>query len=179
MFSTGSFEEDIAKGMEQKLVARQTDNQFSFDRIAKAVDFLNAAAQIFDDTGFHSQAEVITSVLEGIAKNGLKKKAEKRHSMHDLTHDEIKFYKSLPAYTKESLNKLINRIDPQKIDADEFVRELKILHQIKKPEMLEFESLSPNAEPGSETIEFKSLAPQLDKEISGAEAFEVSDKKKV
>src|SRR5271163_4365909 len=66
MFKMGSFEEELAKGMETKLVSRQTENQFSFDRIAKAVDFINAASQIFDDTGFYTEAEVLTKMLERI-----------------------------------------------------------------------------------------------------------------
>lgn len=77
MFKIGSFEEELAKGMEQKLVARQTENQFSFDRIAKAVDFLNAASQIFDDTGFYAEAEVLTQLLEKIASNKLQSDKKK------------------------------------------------------------------------------------------------------
>ena len=69
----GSFEEELAKGMETKLIARETENQFSLDRLAKAIDFLDAASQIFDDTGFHAESEILVSMLEKIASRGLQK----------------------------------------------------------------------------------------------------------
>jgi hypothetical protein len=72
MFIAGSFEEELAKGMEERLLANQSDKQFQYEQLGKAADFLNAAAEIFDSTGFTKEAEILTQMLESLAD---KKKA--------------------------------------------------------------------------------------------------------
>jgi hypothetical protein len=67
MFKLSNFEKELASSMQENLVSNQLDNKYSFDRIAKAIDLLHSAAEIFDDTGFHVEAEVITLMLEKIA----------------------------------------------------------------------------------------------------------------
>lgn len=80
MFSRKSCADEIAQSMENhlrdgainKLAAR--DNQ-----IVKAAEYLNAVAEIFDESGLSSHAEVITAVLESLAKKkDLKKKPVKK-----------------------------------------------------------------------------------------------------
>ena len=68
MFKTASFEQELMQSMSEKLVENQTENQYSYNKIAKAADYLNAAAEIFDDTGMHKEAEVITRLLEKMAQ---------------------------------------------------------------------------------------------------------------
>jgi transposase len=68
MFKTASFEQELMQSMSEKLVENQTENQYSYNKIAKAADYLNAAAELFDDTGLHKQAEVITQLLESLAQ---------------------------------------------------------------------------------------------------------------
>lgn len=168
MFKLGSFEEELAKGMEQKLVSRQNENQFSLDRMAKAIDFLNAASQIFDDTGFYAEAEVLTQMLERIAANKLVPSTVK--TAHGLTSEELDFYKSLPVQTRMSLLE-------QSEEPGDWFPKLKELHKThkgwkKQPEALEFESLMSQPlqqEPGAVSLpgrafEFSSIAPALEKE---------------
>jgi hypothetical protein len=67
MFKISSFEQELMNEMSKQLVANQAENQHSFNKIAKAADYLNAAAEILDDTGLHAQAEVVTELLESLA----------------------------------------------------------------------------------------------------------------
>jgi len=68
MFKIGSFEDEIYRSMETKLVSNQLEDKFSFDKIAKAADYLNAAASLFDKAGMYSEAAEITEVLQSLAK---------------------------------------------------------------------------------------------------------------
>lgn len=63
-----SFENEICQSMEKSLVANQTEQLYGFDKIAKAADFLNDAASIFDQAGLYSEASDITDVLESLTK---------------------------------------------------------------------------------------------------------------
>lgn len=195
-FKIGSFEEELAKGMEQKLVSRQTENQFSIDRLAKAVDFLNAASQIFDDTGFYAEAEVLTQMLEKIAADGLKKKSEKRQtSWDDLTDREKAFYDKLPPDTKRALKgSSALRADAPGLDYASFVYNIKDAfrqhllneqHKKQVPEVIEFNSIFPPkmpdaaSAPGSDVIEFGPLSEDEIIPDSGEYELIDEDKKKV
>lgn len=68
MFKSGSFEDEIYRSMETKLVSNQLENKFSFDKIAKAADYLNAAASLFDKAGMYGEAAEVTEVLQSLAK---------------------------------------------------------------------------------------------------------------
>lgn len=68
MFKVGSFENEIYKSMEDKLVANQLEEHHGFNKLAKAADFLNAAAELFDEAGMYSEAAEITEVLEDLVK---------------------------------------------------------------------------------------------------------------
>ena len=77
MFIKKSFADEIAAAMERNLIdsninkLAHTENQ-----ILKAADYLNAAAEIFDETGLTKQAEVITLLLETLAAKKTKKKTK-------------------------------------------------------------------------------------------------------
>ena len=69
MFKIGSFEDEIFRSMEKTLVSHQVEKTHGFDKLAKAADLLNAAAQLFDKAGMHEEAAEITEVLQGLATN--------------------------------------------------------------------------------------------------------------
>jgi hypothetical protein len=102
LFKTGSFEAELAKGMEERLLANQVEKKHSFDKLSKTADFLHAAAEIFDDTGFHAEAETLTRMLEKLAGN---------HPAHELPEgdwmpEEVKFFDTLAPHHQERLSKL-------------------------------------------------------------------------
>jgi hypothetical protein len=68
MFKNGSFEDEIYRSMEKTLVAKQVENKHGFDKLAKAADYLNAAAEVFENAGMHEQAAEITEVLQELSK---------------------------------------------------------------------------------------------------------------
>lgn len=68
LFKTASFEAELATAMAENLRANRIEKKHSFDKLASAVDHLQAAAEIFDDTGFYAEAEALTKVLEALAE---------------------------------------------------------------------------------------------------------------
>lgn len=68
MFIKKSFVDEIANSMERHLVDGAINKQAEKQaQLVKAADYLNAAAEIFDESGMVAHAEVITSVLESLA----------------------------------------------------------------------------------------------------------------
>ena len=68
MYKTASFEEELYQSMEKQLVANQVEDTHGMKKLAKAVDYLNAAASIFDQAGFVEEAEAIVDVLNTLHK---------------------------------------------------------------------------------------------------------------
>ena len=78
MFIKKSFADEIAAGMEKHLIDNSINKLATQEtQIVKAADYLNAAAEIFEDFGLTKQAEIITLVLETLAAKKSKKKAPK------------------------------------------------------------------------------------------------------
>lgn len=69
MFKYGSFEEEIYRSMEKKLVAKQVEDTHGFNKLARAADYLNSAAELFENAGMHSQAAEVTEVLQKLAEH--------------------------------------------------------------------------------------------------------------
>lgn len=67
IFKIGSFETELASTMEKELFTNQLENKYSFDKVSKAADYINAAAELLDDTGFATEAKVLTKVIERLA----------------------------------------------------------------------------------------------------------------
>lgn len=68
MFKNSSFEDEIYRGMEKQLVSSQLEDKHGFNKLAKAADYLHAAADIFEQAGMIEHAEEITEVLQGLAQ---------------------------------------------------------------------------------------------------------------
>src|SRR5574338_389811 len=68
MFKTANFEDEIYRSMEKKLVANQDDENHGLSKIAKATDYLNAAAEIFEQAGMTGPAEEINNVMQDLAQ---------------------------------------------------------------------------------------------------------------
>jgi hypothetical protein len=66
----GSFEDEIFRSMEKTLVKNQTEkNTHGLNKLAQAVDYLNDAAVIFERAGMSEEANLITEILAGLAKD--------------------------------------------------------------------------------------------------------------
>lgn len=61
-------EDELFHSMQQKLSSNQLENKHSFTKLAKAVDYLNTAASIFEAAGMHEEAKKVTEVLQDLAK---------------------------------------------------------------------------------------------------------------
>lgn len=64
MFKTGSFENEIFHSMEKQLVSSQIEQKHGFNKLAKAADYLNAAAELFEKAGMVEEADEVTEVLQ-------------------------------------------------------------------------------------------------------------------
>ena len=67
MFKKADFEDEIYRSMEKQLVSNQVEDKHGFKRIAKAAEYLEAAAEIFDQAGMTREAEETISVLHSLA----------------------------------------------------------------------------------------------------------------
>ena len=68
MFKYGSFESEIYRAMEKQLVAKQVEDTHGLNKLAKAADYLDSAAELFENAGMHSQAAEVTEVLRKLAE---------------------------------------------------------------------------------------------------------------
>ncbi len=121
LFKFGSVEDEIMKSMETTLVKYQKDQMYGHEKLAKAVDHLNAAAEIFDNTGFNKEAEFITKLIEKIANHGVS-------NVGDLIEKTLPHHRKSPVdkVVEEELNKqdiedLINARDPYKNEFEEMM----------------------------------------------------------
>jgi hypothetical protein len=91
LFKIGSFEEELAVSMGKQLLFHQHEKQLGFDRrAAKAVDLINAASQLFDEAGFHAEAEMLTRFLEKMAGKEHEHKEPEFFQMKSLLAPESK-----------------------------------------------------------------------------------------
>jgi hypothetical protein len=65
MIKKSVFEEELISGMHRQLVKQAT--QQDCDNLEQAVDYLNSAAEIFENLGMSRNAEKIVNILEKIA----------------------------------------------------------------------------------------------------------------
>lgn len=78
MFIKKSLENEIVSEMQRHLVEGAINKQAEqIQRLVKAADHLNAAAELCDESGLFAYAEVITAVLESLAAKKNKKKKNK------------------------------------------------------------------------------------------------------
>ncbi len=68
MFKTGSFEKELYRSMEKKLMNNQLDNKYNFSKVSKAADYLNAAAEIFEKAKMYKEASEIVKIIEILSK---------------------------------------------------------------------------------------------------------------
>jgi hypothetical protein len=69
MFNKKSSENEITKSMQDSLLSTAVDNKVSkMQKLASALEHLNAAASIFDDVGLEKEAEYTTILLEKAAQ---------------------------------------------------------------------------------------------------------------
>lgn len=67
MFKIGSFSDELYKSMGQNLTSNHLEDKHGFSKLAKAADFLNSAATIFEQAGMTAEAEEVTEVLKSLA----------------------------------------------------------------------------------------------------------------
>jgi hypothetical protein len=67
MFKRGSIENELMNSMEKKLFSNQIEEQHRFNKLAKAIDYLDAAANIFSNSGLQKEADVITDVISNVS----------------------------------------------------------------------------------------------------------------
>ena len=68
MFKSGSIENELMQSMEKNLASNYLENKHNFNKLAKAFDYINAAADIFDKSGMKKESEEITSFLNKLAE---------------------------------------------------------------------------------------------------------------
>lgn len=73
MFKSGSFENEVYNSMEKNLVSNQLETKYSFDKLSKAADYLNEAAELFEKAGMYKEAAAVVGVLKSFTHQLLNK----------------------------------------------------------------------------------------------------------
>jgi hypothetical protein len=68
MFKNASSEAEIMEIMGKNLVSQELEETYKFNKIAKAIEYLAAAADIFDDAEMTEEAAEVTDILESLTK---------------------------------------------------------------------------------------------------------------
>jgi hypothetical protein len=63
-----NLEDEIYRSMEQQLVSNQSEESYGFNKLAKAVDYIHAAAEIFEQAGMQKEAKEVTEVLRELTE---------------------------------------------------------------------------------------------------------------
>lgn len=122
LFKFGSFEDEIMKSMETTLVKYQKDQMYSHDKLAKAVDHLSAAAEIFDDTGFNKEAELLTRFIEKIAHDERLSPTIVSDTLAEMPESEEEFsepFEEAPSFRSNQLKDLFKDVKGPHIPARE------------------------------------------------------------
>jgi hypothetical protein len=69
LFDMSGFEDEIYRSMEKTLVNNQVENTHGLQKLAKAVDLLNTAAEIFDQAGMLDESRHITEILQSLTED--------------------------------------------------------------------------------------------------------------
>lgn len=68
MFKCGSIEKELMQSMENELVSQSVEKKYNFSKLAKAIDYLDTAANIFDRSGFSDEADEIIKIIQSLTK---------------------------------------------------------------------------------------------------------------
>jgi hypothetical protein len=186
LYKQGSVADEVMHEMVKNLKLNQLENKHAFSKLAAAIDHLANAAEIFDNTGYTGEAEVLVRLIERLS--------EKQAANQSLSPDMRKAM--LPPKDREFLEKLPAsfkaRFENMEIrQLAEEVAKLRMMHELKdeikhhndtKPEVIEFESLLqpqktlPQSDRMDDIIEFKSL--KADDVVATAVAQIAQGKKK-
>lgn len=109
MFKKYDASAEIANAMEKVIVSNAMDKKsHNLTKLATAVEYLNNAAEIFDDVGLHKEAEFATMLLESLA--GKKKSKTKPKSKSKSKSKSRKSRKSDPATKGLSSEKMVSNL---------------------------------------------------------------------
>lgn len=117
MFKKVNYTNEMMKDMAKNIVANKLENKYSFDKIAKSIDYLNSASEILEDTGFEAEAEAIIRLIEKLAdkRDPL---ANKFQNLVDLAvvgkggamkKEDAVFYTHLPEHKKSVLREVYEK----------------------------------------------------------------------
>ena len=91
MFNKKDASSEIANSMESHLITHVIEKQAEqINKFAKALDYLNSVAEIFDELGLRREAEATTTLLEVVAA----KKSKKKPKSKSKSKGKRKSYKS-------------------------------------------------------------------------------------
>jgi len=68
MFKYASCDDELMQSMGKNLVSKDLEETHKFKKIAKAIEYLGAAADIFDNANMSEEAAELTEILESLAK---------------------------------------------------------------------------------------------------------------
>jgi hypothetical protein len=88
MIKKSVFEDDLIRGMEQELLHSDAQKR-GYHGLDKAGDYLQAALEVFEESGLKKQAEAVLSILNKIAQQAVTPDEQhaKKHPSNKNLHD--------------------------------------------------------------------------------------------
>jgi hypothetical protein len=110
MFNKNSSASEIEQSMERSIVSAAIEKQTEgLNKVASAIEHLNAAAELFDDAGMYKVAEYTTALLEVLAKKK-KPKAKKKSDKPSKDKKSSKKSKADPATEGLTSEKMVENL---------------------------------------------------------------------
>ena len=117
MFKINNFENELYKTMETTLVANQVEASHGFNKLAKAVEYLSKAAELFDDAQMHSESEEISNIINSFASSVKSKPSkEPQESKQPKKPIDLQLYQGLNQAQLEKLLEIVRSAKNTHID---------------------------------------------------------------
>lgn len=111
MFDKKDVSAEIAASMQTNLVSHGIDKQAEqMNKFAKALDYLNSVAEIFDELGLRREAEATTTLLEVVAAKKSKKKSKTKAKTKVKSKRRSKSRKNDSATKGLTSDKMVNNL---------------------------------------------------------------------
>lgn len=68
MFKLGNLESELFDSMNSNLKSKEIESEFKFDKLAKVIDLLNLASEIFENENLMKESNEITNIIEDLSK---------------------------------------------------------------------------------------------------------------
>lgn len=142
LFSAASVEKELASSMKKELISNTFEKRLSIEKIDKAADFINTAAELLEDVGFKVEANLLVNVLVRLANEDAGVDSNDSQGFHQEDQEDLEV--DLPE--EIVMDPLEQEIDIEPASSELGKHPLSVDFKtdkiFEKPEVLEFRSVA-------------------------------------